>query len=72
MKDSCYLVLDASGIVSMTKRPPALKSGQHAVKVVTNVADKYFERAIPVAALTITDKHIISPAIDVSLEPATV
>lgn len=70
MRDTCFLVMDADGIVSMAKRTPRLKGGQHAVRVSVSVADKYFEHAIPTADLTITEKHIISPRIEVALSEA--
>lgn len=69
MRDVCYLVMNSRGVTKMTKSKPGLSSGEHAIKVAVNVDNKYFEHAIPTAELTVSEKHLISPVIDVALQP---
>jgi hypothetical protein len=68
MKDVCYLVLNSAGIQSLRKTRPALSAGQVAVRLVVEVDDSYFRRAIPTAELTIPADYLIEPEIIVELE----
>jgi hypothetical protein len=68
MKDTCYLVLNSAGVQTLRKTRPNLSAGQVAVRLVVEVDDSYFRRAIPTAELVIPDNFLIEPEITVELE----
>ena len=43
MKDSCYLVIDASGVKKMRKTPPALRPNEISLKINLMFEDDIFE-----------------------------
>ncbi|MCK9513694.1 MAG: hypothetical protein M0R28_21055 [Pigmentiphaga sp.] len=69
MKDTCILVFDKNGVVSMRKRSTELKAGEYAVRVKISVPDHYFERAIPTAEISIPEDYIIEPVVGLELLP---
>jgi len=70
MKDIIYLIFDRSGIVHMRKSLPNLSAGQYAVKLEVFIDNKYFERIVPTATMSLDDSFLIKPKI--YLEPQVV
>lgn len=69
MKDTVYLIVNKNGVHGMRKTPPDLKGGEHAVRLQVNVDDRFFKAAIPTALLEIGEEFLITPEIDVDIEP---
>lgn len=68
MRDSCFLIVDPSGIVGMRKNKPGLTSGQLTLEIRVDVPDEFFEMTIPKAVITIPRDSIMTPQIDVLIK----
>lgn len=62
MTDSGYLVLNRRGIVRMTKRMPALRSGEILVRLNVSFEPTLFDP--PVVNLSITRNHVMDSMLD--------
>lgn len=70
MKTNCYLIIDRSGPVRITKRAPDLTRGQIAVRLQIEVPDAVFAPPdIPDAALIIGEEFMLKPEASVHLLP---
>jgi len=67
MRDIVFIIMDASGVRRMTKRRPQLAMGEIAIKVRLYVSNKFFERDIPEAIISIPDEAVIQPEINIDL-----
>ena len=67
MKDSCYLIINPSGIVGMRKNKPDLTSGQVTVEVSVKVPDRFFDMTVPKAVIEIPEDAIMTPEVDVKI-----
>lgn len=68
MKDICYLVVNARGIVRLTHNRPAMAGGECAVKLRVEIADTIFNRLTPDIAINIPADKIVQPQATVSVE----
>ena len=65
MKDECYLIVDAYGVVRLTKREPKLSRTEVAIKLRVAVSDNAFRSPIIGADLTVEEGRVIQPSIEV-------
>jgi hypothetical protein len=71
MKDAVYLVITRKGVKRLnTKLKPFLSKDEYAIKLNVTVPDAYFDQAIPVANLTVSEGSLVMAPIDVTTEPA--
>ncbi len=68
MKEGIYLVMDASGVRRMTKKPPALASGELAVRVLVTLPDEAFLRHFAELELEVDPEAVRAASTDVQLE----
>jgi hypothetical protein len=67
MKINCYLIITQGGSVRTTKLVPSLAQNEVAIKLNVNLSDKFFERFIPQAKLSVPDDFILTPEMEVKL-----
>ncbi|MBT8448970.1 MAG: hypothetical protein KJO69_04735 [Gammaproteobacteria bacterium] len=67
MKDTCYLVLNESGVKRMTKKPPSLQGDERCVAVAVKVDDSIFTYSFMKTELTIGEDDVIEPSMEVQL-----
>ncbi len=63
MKETAYIVFNASGGRRLTKNPPYLNAYEIAIKLNINISNKFFNRFIPETDLIIPDEFVIEPKI---------
>ncbi len=68
MEDEIYLVASCTGVHKMTKTKPSLKSGEVAVRLTVEIADKFFDRTIPTGKLVVPADYVMEPEIDIELQ----
>lgn len=68
MKDIFYLIMTSSGVDKVRKQLPSLSSGEVAIKVTVNISDKFFQRFIPSADLTIPDEYVLEPKLEAEIK----
>lgn len=69
MKDVAYLIITKSGVQALRKTRPQLNSGEVAVRLRLTVPDEFFERIIPDAEIIIPEEAVLTPPIEVGIEP---
>ena len=69
MKDTVYLVLNADGVVRMTKRWPSLAREEVGVQVKVTIPDDSFKAPVLGATLDIPPDRIIQPDLTIEVEP---
>lgn len=69
MKDTAYLIITKAGVSNLRKTRPKLNSGEVAVRLRLTVPDEFFERIIPDAELIIPEEAVLTPPIEVGIEP---
>jgi hypothetical protein len=67
MRHVFFLVFGKRGIKKAMKRRPTLNNGEVAVKITAEISDRFFERMIPSAVMSIPDSHVIEPRIDMTI-----
>lgn len=67
MKDTVYLVTDASGVVRMTKRAPSLYRNEVAVRLTVQVPDSAFRSLEVSAILDVPEDRVILPGVEVDV-----
>lgn len=68
MRQTVFLVLDQDGHKRTTKNRPGLRATEVAVKLTIEVGDKFFERSIPEAKLSVPDNLVMVPEITVEAQ----
>jgi len=69
MKDTIFLVTDASGVVRMTKRAPSLCRNEVAVRLTVTVPDSAYRSLEVSASLDVPEDRVILPEIEVEAAP---
>lgn len=67
MKDAIYIIMERSGARRMTKSRPKLNGGQIAIRLRLEVSNKFFDRFMPEAFISIPDDVVIEPEVEVDL-----
>ncbi len=67
MKDTVYLVLNADGVVRMTKRWPALAREEVGVQLKVSIPDDSFKSPVVAAHLDIPADRVIQPEIEMEV-----
>lgn len=64
MKDVCYLIADAHGIVRMTKRAPSLSRNEIGVMVAVTIPKTAFKAPYLLAVLDVPEESVMQPVIE--------
>lgn len=70
IRDTCYLVMSAYGIVRMTKRKGSLRRGEIAVKVRLSVPEKCFDDPDVMVDIVVPESAAILPDVTVEVDPS--
>lgn len=71
MRDTVYLVLNADGVVRMTKRWPTLAREEVGVQVKVSIPDDSFKSPVVGAKLDIPPDRVIQPELTVEVGDAS-
>lgn len=69
MKETAYLILDRKGIRGVRKTRPSLKGTEVAIRLRVEIPDEFFERVIPDATLVIPEEAVLTPPVEIGVEP---
>lgn len=69
MKDTVHLVVNANGVVRMTRRPPSLYRDEVSVRVTITVPDDVFRPITVPVSVDVPSDRVVQPDVTMTVDP---